>query len=227
MIGAFPPKSIVDMKTPSKKAKISIIEDENAVRSSVKAFLKKQPELECGIVADSVESFLEQLKSEPTPDIVLVDIKLPGLSGISGISYLKEKFPTMEFIVFTSYGDWELVFDSLRAGAGGYLLKGSDLSEIKDAVALLKSGGAPMSPEIAKKVIRYFSSEKVNKVGETLTIKERQIVDGLVEGLSYKMIAGKLDISIDTVRFHIKHVYRKLHVNSKAEVIGKSMRGEI
>ena len=133
----------------------------------------------------------------------------------------------MEFIVFTSYGDWELVFDSLRAGAGGYLLKGSDLMEIKDAVLLLYSGGAPMSPEIAKKVIKYFSSEKITKVGEALTIKERQVVDGLVEGLSYKMIGGKLGISIDTVRFHIKHVYRKLHVNSKAEVIGKSVRGEI
>ena len=215
------------MKTSSKKITVSVIEDENSIRTSVKAFLKKQPEFECGIVADSVESFLEQLKNGATPDVVIVDIKLPGLSGISGISYLKEKFPTMEFIVFTSYGDWELVFDSLRAGAGGYLLKGSDLMEIKDAVLLLYSGGAPMSPEIAKKVIKYFSSEKITKVGEALTIKERQVVDGLVEGLSYKMIGGKLGISIDTVRFHIKHVYRKLHVNSKAEVIGKSVRGEI
>jgi DNA-binding NarL/FixJ family response regulator len=215
------------MKASTKKINIALIEDETSVRSSVKSYLKKQPEFECGIVADSVESFLEQLKDETTPDVVVVDIKLPGLSGISGISYLKEKFPTMEFIVFTSYGDWELVFDSLRAGAGGYLLKGADLSEIKDAILLLLSGGAPMSPEIAKKVIKYFSSEKVTKVGEALTIKERQVVDGLVEGLSYKMIAGKLGISIDTVRFHIKHVYRKLHVNSKAEVIGKSVRGEI
>ena len=215
------------MKSSTKKINIAVIEDETSVRSSVKSFLKKQPEFVCGIVADSVESFLEQLKNEVTPDIVLMDIKLPGISGISGISYLKEKFPTMEFIVFTSYGDWELVFDSLRAGAAGYLLKGSDLAEIKNAVELVYSGGAPMSPEIAKKVIKYFSSEKVTKVGETLTIKERQIVDGLVEGLSYKMIAGKLGISIDTVRFHIKHVYRKLHVNSKAEVIGKSVRGEI
>ncbi len=214
-------------KPTSKKVTIALIEDEAAVRSSVKAYLKKQPEFDCGIVADSVESFLEQLKNDPTPDVVLMDIKLPGLSGISGISYLKEKFPTMEFIVFTSYGDWELVFDSLRAGAAGYLLKGSDLAEIKNAVELVYSGGAPMSPEIAKKVIKYFSSDKTTKTGETLTIKERQVVDGLVEGLSYKMIAGKLGISIDTVRFHIKHVYRKLHVNSKAEVIGKSMRGEI
>jgi DNA-binding NarL/FixJ family response regulator len=215
------------MATSTKKINIAVIEDENSVRASVKSFLKKQPEFVCGIVADSVESFLEQLKDEVTPDVVIVDIKLPGLSGISGISYLKEKFPTMEFIVFTSYADWELVFDSLRAGAAGYLLKGSDLSEIRDAILLLYSGGAPMSPEIAKKVIKYFSTEKVAKVGEALTIKERQVVDGLVEGLSYKMIAGKLGISIDTVRFHIKHVYRKLHVNSKAEVIGKSVRGEI
>ena len=215
------------MKSSEKKTTIALIEDENSVRSSVKSYLKKQPEFQCGIVAESVESFLEQLKTEATPDIVLVDIKLPGLSGISGISYLKEKFPTMEFIVFTSYGDWELVFDSLRAGASGYLLKGSDLNEIKSAIELVNSGGAPMSPEIAKKVIKYFSSEKITKAGESLTIKERQVVDGLVEGLSYKMIAGKLGISIDTVRFHIKHVYRKLHVNSKAEVIGKSVRGEI
>lgn len=215
------------MKSTAKKVRIALIEDEESVRSSVKTYIKKQPEFECGIVADSVESFLEQLKNEPTPDVVLMDLKLPGLSGISGISYLKEKFPTMEFIVFTSYGDWELVFDSLRAGAAGYLLKGADLVEIKNAVQLVYSGGAPMSPEIAKKVIKYFSSDKGTKVGEMLTIKERQVVDGLVEGLSYKMIAGKLGISIDTVRFHIKHVYRKLHVNSKAEVIGKSMRGEI
>jgi DNA-binding NarL/FixJ family response regulator len=215
------------MASAQQKIRVALIEDENSIRSSVKAFLKKQPEFEFSIIADSVESFLEQLKSETTPDVVLMDIKLPGLSGISGISYLKEKFPTMEFIIFTSHSDWELVFDSLRAGAAGYLLKGTDLAEIRDAVKLLYSGGAPMSPEIAKKVIKHFSNEKVQKVGENLTIKERQIVDGLVEGLSYKMIAGKLNISIDTVRFHIKHVYRKLHVNSKAEVIGKSMRGEI
>ncbi len=215
------------MKAAEKKINIAVIEDENAIRSSLKSYLKKQPEYEVGIVADSVESFMEQLKTESTPDIVIVDIRLPGLSGISGISYIKEKFPTMEFIVFTSYDDWELVFDSLRAGASGYLLKNSNLSAIRDAVTLLRSGGAPMSPEIAKKVIKYFSSEKTPKIGETLTIKERQVVDGLVEGLSYKMIAGKLGISIDTVRFHIKHVYRKLHVNSKAEVIGKSVRGEI
>jgi DNA-binding NarL/FixJ family response regulator len=215
------------MKTQAKKYRIALIEDESSIRSSVKAYLKKQPEIQCSIIADSVESFLEQMKNEPTPDVVLMDLKLPGLSGISGISYIKERFPTMEFIVFTSHSDWELVFDSLRAGAAGYLLKGADLSEIKDAIELLYSGGAPMSPEIAKKVIKHFSSEKIAKVGENLTIKERQIVDGLVDGLSYKMIAGKMNISIDTVRFHIKHVYRKLHVNSKAEVIGKSMRGEI
>ncbi len=215
------------MKNTPKKVNVALIEDEATVRTSVKTFLKKQPEFICGIVADSVESFLEQLKNEPTPDVVLMDLKLPGLSGISGISYLKEKFPTMEFIVFSSFGDWELVFDSLRAGAAGYLLKGSDLAEVKNAIEVLYAGGAPMSPEIAKKVIKYFSSDKSSKSGETLTIKERQVVDGLVEGLSYKMIANKLGISIDTVRFHIKHVYRKLHVNSKAEVIGKSMRGEI
>lgn len=215
------------MKVAEKKINVAMIEDEASIRSSVKSYLKKEPEFEVGIVAESVESFIEQLKTEVTPDIVIVDIKLPGLSGISGISYVKEKFPTMEFIVFTSYDDWELVFDSLRAGAAGYLLKNSNLSAIKDAITLLRSGGAPMSPEIAKKVIKYFSSEKTPKLGETLTIKERQVVDGLVEGLSYKMIAGKLGISIDTVRFHIKHVYRKLHVNSKAEVIGKSVRGEI
>jgi DNA-binding NarL/FixJ family response regulator len=156
-----------------------------------------------------------------------MDIQLPGMSGIEGIGIIKEKYPEIEIIMLTVYHDSHKIFDSLKAGASGYLLKHTSLPEIKESIEKLASGGAPMSPQIARKVIQYFNKPDKKEVESDLTPREQDIVNGLVDGLSYKLIADRFDISIDTVRAHIRNIYKKLHVNSKAEVITKSLRGEI
>ncbi len=162
------------------------------------------------------------------PDVILMDIELPGMSGIDGMKLIKNQHPEVEIIILTVYHDSHKIFDSLCAGASGYLLKHTSLPEIKEAIETLVDGGSPMSPQIARKVIDYFKKPEVKKEPESeLTPREQEIVVGLVDGLSYKMIADRMDIAIDTVRAHIRNIYKKLHVNSKAEVIAKSLRGEI
>ncbi|HSD63195.1 MAG TPA: response regulator transcription factor, partial [Ignavibacteriaceae bacterium] len=159
--------------------------------------------------------------------VALVDIGLPGISGINGIKILRKEYPDINIIMLTVYNDPARIFNSLCAGASGYLLKNTPLEEIKKSIEILDSGGSPMSPEIARKVIDYFNTGKSEGYKSDLTKKENEIVNALVDGLSYKLIADRMEISIDTVRFHIRNIYRKLHVNSKSEVISKSLKGEI
>jgi DNA-binding NarL/FixJ family response regulator len=159
------------------------------------------------------------------PDVILLDIGLPGISGINGIKLIKEKYPEVNIIILTVYENEDKIFSALCEGASGYLIKTTPLNKVKDAILEVLAGGAPMSPQIARKVVSHFN---VNKhIKSSLTAKEKEIVAGLVDGLSYKMIARSNEISIETVRFHIKNIYKKLHVNCKAEVITKSLRGEI
>jgi DNA-binding NarL/FixJ family response regulator len=219
---------------------ISIIEDNEKIRTLIQKFLNNQPELTCTRVFDAVEPFLQELKTKSYPNVVLMDIDLPGMNGIEGMKLIKSQYPEIEIIMLTVYHDSHKIFDSLCAGASGYLLKHTSLPEIKESIDVVLNGGSVMSPQIARKVMTYFSSSghtpdlsKESKVqneknGENeLTLREREIVIGLVDGLSYKMIGDRMDISLDTVRAHIRNIYRKLHVNSKAEVIAKSLRGEI
>ncbi len=210
-------------------ANVAIVEDNVKIRDLIQKFLNKQESLKCPIAVDSVEQFLKLLDKEHLPDIILMDIELPGMSGIDGMRLLKNKYPGMDIIIISVYHDSHKIFDSLCAGASGYLLKHTTLPEIKDAIEVVLNGGAPMSPQIARKVINFFNQPSVTKKkSETeLTQREQEIVIGLVDGLSYKMIADRLEISIDTVRAHIRNIYKKLHVNSKAEVIAKSLKGEI
>ncbi len=208
--------------------KVGIVEDNVKIRNLIQRYLDMQDGISCRVAVDSVEEMLDYLKEKELPDILLMDIQLPGMSGIEGIGIIKQDYPEIDIIMLTVYHDSHKIFDSLKAGASGYLLKHTSLPEIKEAVEDLAKGGAPMSPQIARKVIQYFNTTQVKKKPESdLTAREQDIVNGLVDGLSYKMIADRFDISIDTVRAHIRNIYKKLHVNSKAEVIAKSLRGEI
>lgn len=208
--------------------KVGIVEDNVKIRNLIQRYLDMQDGIGCPVAVDSVEEMLEHLKNNDNPDIILMDIQLPGMSGIEGIGIIKKDYPEIDIIMLTVYHDSHKIFDSLKAGASGYLLKHTSLPEIKEAVEDLAKGGAPMSPQIARKVIQYFNKPVVKKKPESnLTAREQDIVNGLVDGLSYKMIADRFDISIDTVRAHIRNIYKKLHVNSKGEVIAKSLRGEI
>jgi len=207
---------------------VGIVEDNKKIRDLIQRYLDMQDELNCPVAVDSVEEMMEYLDEHKKPDVILMDIQLPGMSGIEGIGLIKEKYPDIEIIMLTVYHDSHKIFDSLCAGASGYLLKHTSLPEIKESILKLLDGGAPMSPQIARKVIGYFKEQEPKKnVESDLTPREHDIVNGLVDGLSYKMIADRYDISIDTVRAHIRNIYKKLHVNSKAEVIAKSLKGEI
>ncbi|WP_372634651.1 response regulator, partial [Fodinibius sp.] len=201
-----------------------IVEDNKKIRDLIQRYLDMQDDLSCPVAVDSVEEMLEYLEEHPGPDVILMDIQLPGMSGIKGISIIRDKYPDIEIIMLTVYHDSHKIFKALRAGASGYLLKHTSLPEIKESILKLLDGGAPMSPQIARKVITHFQEEMPKKDPDSnLTPREHDIVNGLVDGLSYKMIADRYDISIDTVRAHIRNIYKKLHVNSKAEVIAKSL----
>ena len=209
-------------------SKVGIVEDNKKIRDLIQRYLDMQDELNCPVAVDTVEEMLEYLDEHPQPDVLLMDIQLPGMSGIKGMGIIKEKYPDIDIIMLTVYHDSHKIFDALRAGASGYLLKHTSLPEIKESILKLVDGGAPMSPQIARKVITHFQENAPKKNSDSdLTPREHDIVNGLVDGLSYKMIADRYDISIDTVRAHIRNIYKKLHVNSKAEVIAKSLKGEI
>jgi DNA-binding NarL/FixJ family response regulator len=206
---------------------IGIVEDDDQIRIGIQNFLNRQAGFTCEWGFNSVEDLLSRLNSQSPPNVLIMDLGLPGMSGIDGMKIIKEKYPEIDLIVFSVYNDSKKIFDSLCAGATGYLLKNTPLEEIKTSIDQLVKGGSPMSPQIARKVIEFFGGQKKEEAASPLSLKEKEIVVGLVDGLSYKLIADRLDISIETVRFHIKNIYRKLHVHGKAEVISKSLRGEI
>jgi len=207
--------------------KVAIVEDDAAIREAIKEYLDLKENLMCYTAHESVEAFLAVLNKDNAPDVILMDIGLPGMSGISGIKLIKEKYPEINIIMLTVYHDTHKIFQSLCAGASGYLLKNAPFAEIAKAVEIVQAGGSSMSPQIARKVIEHFQTGKDTKYESNLTDKEKEIVSCLVDGLSYKLIAAQENISVETVRSHIKNIYKKLQVHSKAEVIKKSLTGEI
>ncbi|MGE5804511.1 MAG: response regulator [Ignavibacteria bacterium] len=204
---------------------IALVEDDNELREHLRTYFDSQKEFKCSFSVDSAENLLWHLKTSE-PDIILMDIGLPGMSGIEAMKLVREKYPEVEIIMLTVYSDPQKIFDALCAGASGYLLKNAPFDELKASIIELKEGGAPMSPQIARKVINYFKPKKEVKES-VLSDKEKEVVIGLVDGLSYKQIGERLFISFETVRSHIKNIYKKLHVHSKAEIIRKSFRDEI
>jgi DNA-binding NarL/FixJ family response regulator len=206
---------------------VAIIEDDYEVRDAICSYLSSQANILCELAEETVENFLRRLSAENMPEVILMDIGLPGMSGISGIKLIKEKYPDIDIVMLTVHNDPHKIFQSLCAGASGYLLKTTPFKEIKKSIEELHAGGAPMSPQIARRVIEYFHPGEGYKTESPLTDKEKQVVMDLVDGLSYKMIADKQGVSIETVRSHIKHIYTKLQVHCKAEVIRKSLSGEI
>jgi DNA-binding NarL/FixJ family response regulator len=206
---------------------IGIVEDDEQIRKGIQTYLDDQKKFVCNSAFGSVEEFLKNINHHNAPNVVIMDLGLPGMSGTEGIKILKDRFPETDVIVFSIYNDSKKIFDSLCAGATGYLLKNTPLDEIKEGIEQLAQGCSPMSPQIARKVIDFFNQPSKPKKESPLSAKEKEIVIGLVDGLSYKLIAARMNISIETVRFHIKNIYGKLHVHSKAEVISKSLKGEI
>ncbi len=205
---------------------VAIIEDIPAIRNGITQYLNSQPDFKVLASCSSVEEFLALPVNDHTFDVILTDIGLPGMSGIDGIRLFKEKYPEAEIVMLTIFQDPDHIFKSLCAGATGYLLKSTPLPSIRDSIINITLGEVPMSKAVARKVLDYFNPKNV--AGDNgLTQKDQQVIQCLVQGLSYKLIADRLDISIDTVRYHTKNIYRKLHVNSKAEVIRLASQGKI
>lgn len=205
--------------------KVALVEDVEAIKAGQEKFLSLMPDIEVVLSCSSVEEFQEAFtKTLPKIDVVVSDIGLPGKTGIEGIGWLKSKSPSTEFIMVSVFTDNDNIFKALCAGAVGYLTKNTSLQELYEGIKSVMKGGSPMTPSIARKVIHYFNPVKEHD-DNALSGKEKQVVNCVVEGLSYKLIADRMGITINTVRHHIRNIYSKLHINSKAELISKSLGG--
>jgi DNA-binding NarL/FixJ family response regulator len=197
--------------------KIAIVEDNKIIRESLAEFVQTDSECECVCVCSTAQEAL-RLIPKHKPEIVLMDIQLPDISGIECTAKLKQLMPTLQIIMVTVYEDTERIFKALRAGACGYLLKRCTPEELVAAIHEVKQGGAPMSREIARKVIVSFQEPvAVAAEVEDLSPREREILELLAEGFPNKQIAERVGIADGTVRWHLRHVYHKLHVRSRTE----------
>ena len=201
--------------------KVSIVEDNRGTRGSLAELLGRSKALRCVGVHPDGEQALESIPAEQ-PDVVLMDINLPGMSGIECVARLKERLPKLQVLMLTTYDDSDLIFDSLRKGASGYLLKNMPAAEVLRAVEQVHAGGAPMSMQVARKVVSHFQQIKqpASEV-EQLTKREHEILALLAKGYLYKEIADQLAISPSTVRAHLHTIYGKLHVQSRTEAVVK------
>jgi DNA-binding NarL/FixJ family response regulator len=201
------------------KTKVSIVEDHAGTRLNLLKVLQSAPELKCLQGYPDGETALREIPKD-VPDVVLMDIRLPGMSGIECVVKLKEKLPQLDVLMLTTYEESDLIFESLRAGATGYLLKNMPPAELVAAVVQARMGGSPLSMRIARKIVGHFREiKKPDSEKETLTKRENEILSLLAKGALYKEIADQLQISINTVRVHIQNVYEKLHVHSRSQAI--------
>ena len=197
---------------------IAIIEDDEDIRESLEILVQSTEGFICTGTFGDAEAGLGFLIANPA-DIVLMDIHLPGMNGIECVRQLKLVHPGMQFIMCTVFKDDDSVFNALKAGATGYLLKNDDPAKIIDAIHELHAGGSPMTPQIARRVIESFKRPAVNDALHLLTKRETEMLGLLAKGLRYKEIADKLFISTETVRKHINNIYQKLHVQSRIEAV--------
>jgi DNA-binding NarL/FixJ family response regulator len=201
---------------------MSVVEDMDEVRQKIKRIIDESEEFICLSTYGNAEKALEELP-RLSPDIVLMDINLPGMSGIECIKEVKKKCPQIQFMMFTIYENSEQVYEALAAGANGYLLKQTPPEEILRALKELYEGGAPMSTHIARKVVSFFQKENKNNPEHSadLSKREKQVLELLSKGFLYKEISDQLFISTGTVRQHIHNIYEKLHVQNRTEAINK------
>ena len=203
---------------------VAIIEDVTDIRRGLAALIQGTPGYRCSGGYASMEEALPAIDRDP-PDVVLVDIGLPGMSGIQGVRMLKARRPSLYCLILSVFGDDERIFDALCAGACGYLLKSTPPAKLLESITEAVQGGGPMSPEVARRVVELFRRVRPPAdAGHDLTPHETRLLKLLVEGHSYKTAAAELGTSYHTVCFHMRNIYEKLHVHSKSEAVSKALR---
>lgn len=207
--------------------KVILIEDQRDVREGLAVLINGSPGFRCVAAFRTMEDALRAMGNS-LPDVVLTDIGLPGMSGVEGIRLIKERSPDLPIVALTIYDDDEDVFDALCAGASGYLLKNTPPARLLESLQEVASGGAPMSPEVARRVIKLFRKFRPpDQVPHHLTPQETELLRLIIDGHSYKTAAAKLGISTSTVSFHLQNVYQKLQVHSKSEAVAKALRNKL
>lgn len=218
--------------TNESQIKVAVVEDDRVIRESLAILITGASGFACTCISDSAEEAMREIPKH-NPDVVLMDINLPGKSGVECVAALKERCPNTQFIMLTMFEDDQSVFDSLAAGASGYLLKRTPHVEILEAVTDVARGGSPMSSGIARKVVRSFqnraSSTGKSQTEERLNVspREEEILRLLAKGYRYKEIADELGIGLETVRTHLRRVYEKLHVSSRTEAVVKFLGHDV
>jgi DNA-binding NarL/FixJ family response regulator len=205
--------------------KVALVEDDEGIRSSLGALIRRAPALRLAGDYPDAETALKEIPRRP-PDVVLMDINLPGMNGVDCVRQLKSNLPEVQFLMLTVYEDSESLFNSLKAGASGYLLKRTASARLLEAIQEVHEGGSPMTPQLARRLVQFFS--RINgghSAMSCLTPGEREFLDQLAQGYAYKEIADRMKISIDTVRSYVRTVYEKLHVHSRTEAVVKYLRG--
>jgi two-component system, NarL family, response regulator LiaR len=204
--------------------KVSVYEDNDSLRKSLSHLIMGTDSMELAGAYPDCSTLIQNFR-EAKPDVVIMDIDMPGISGIEATEMIKASFPEIQILIYTVFNDRKKVFEALCSGATGYLLKKSNSIQIIEAITELSIGGSPMTGEIARMVMEFFSRNSKGNTNEyALSPRELDILKCIVQGDSYKMIADSCCISIGTVRTHINNIYKKLHVNSKSEAVIKAMK---
>ena len=208
--------------------RVVIFEDNRSLREGLTAMIGGTPGFECVGAFPNCNNLLKNV-THAKPDVILMDIEMPGINGIEAVSLIKEEFPEMKILMETIFDDDEKIFTSICAGAEGYILKHTPPAEIIEAIKEIHEGGSPMTPSIANRVLKMVKDKPVfsDKESFDLSTREKEILFCLVKGMSYKMVADTCFISIETVNVHIKNIYRKLQVHSKSEAVAKAIKGRI
>jgi len=204
--------------------KVAIVDDDEGIRTSLAALIRRNANFRLAGDYPNAEMALKEIPRHP-PDVVLMDINLPGMNGVECVRQLKAALPAVQFLMLTVYEDSDSLFNSLKAGASGYLLKRTASARLLEAIRDVHAGGSPMTPQLARRVVQFFSKPEGASPVARLTPGEREFLDQLANGYAYKEIADRMNISIDTVRSYVRTVYEKLHVHSRTEAVVKYLRG--
>lgn len=209
---------------PAFPISLAIVEDDPRVRELLREYLSFQPEFTCLIVVDSVEALLAELELSLPPRVILLDVSLPGQSGLQALPVLRKRLPDTDIIIQTMHDDPDRILQALRAGATGYVVKSATpLPQYKQAILDVLAGGAALSPSVARKALAYFTPSPAQQP-DLLSGREREVLQALVDGLSEKQVAHRLSLSPDTVHTYVRRLYEKLRVRSRSELVSRATR---